>query len=255
MGKQVGRRLSLSLPRRIICDLMHFAMKVPTVPVERRMRLGVLAAARKSALEPRPSWAALFTKAYALVARRRPELRRFYLSFPWPHLYEHPASVATLALERPWRDGEEAVFFIHIAEPDDKPAADVDARVRHAKEAPLESIGSFRRALLVGSLPRPLRRLIWWIGLNLWPRKRANLMGTFGVSAYGGLGAASLHPLSPATTALNWGVIEPDGTVDVRIIYDHRVLDGATVARVLGELESTLNGAMVEELRAAREAA
>src|SRR5262245_21049336 len=114
MAKLTGRRLGLSLPRRLICDLMHFARKVPTVPVQRRMQLGRLAAARHAA-EPRPSWAALFTKAYALVARNRPQLRRFYLSFPWPHLYENSASVATVALERPYRNGEEGVFFVHVA--------------------------------------------------------------------------------------------------------------------------------------------
>lgn len=254
MAQLTGKRIPLSLPRRIICDLMHVARQVPTVPVQRRMRLTEVAAARQGA-NPRPSWAALFCKAYGQVAQSRPELRRFYLKFPWPHLYEHPVSVATVAIERPYRDGEDGIFFVHFAQPEAKSLTEIDARLREGKSAPLESIGSFRRALLIGSLPRPLRRLIWWVGVNLWPRKRAAMMGTFGVSVYGSLGAASLHPLSPATTTLNWGVIEPDGSVDVRIIYDHRVLDGTTVARALAELEATLNGAMAEELRAQRHAA
>ena len=33
-----GRRLRLSLPRRQVCDLMHFAKKVPSIPVQRTMR-------------------------------------------------------------------------------------------------------------------------------------------------------------------------------------------------------------------------
>ena len=37
MGERVGRSFSLSLPRRFICDLLHFAQKVPTVPVQRRL--------------------------------------------------------------------------------------------------------------------------------------------------------------------------------------------------------------------------
>ena len=56
-------------------------------------------------------------------------------------------------------------------------------------------------------------------------------MGTFGVSVYSALGAESLHPLTPLTTALNYGVIQENGDVTVRVIYDHRVMDGATVAR------------------------
>ena len=45
------------------------------------------------------------------------------------------------------------------------------------------------------------RRLLWWTALNLSGRHRARLMGTFGVSVYAGLGAASLHPLSVLTTS------------------------------------------------------
>src|SRR5262249_2914943 len=101
----------------------------------------------------------------------------------------------------------------------------------------------------ISRLPRPLRRLVWWFGLNVWGRKRAQYMGTFGVSVYAGLGAASLHPLSPLTTALNYGVIDESGKVDVRIVYDHRVLDGATVARALAGLECVLHGEILNELR------
>src|SRR5262249_12956978 len=128
----------------------------------------------------------------------------------------------------------------------------VDAALRRFKERPIESIAAFRRTLLVSRLPFPLRRLAWWFGLNAWGRKRAHYMGTFGVSVYAGLGAASLHPLSPLTTTLNYGVLEADGTVDVRLTYDHRVLDGATVARALEHLESILHGEIVAELQALR---
>src|SRR6266540_3674213 len=99
MPQPTGRSLPLSLPRRFICDMMHFAQQVPTVPVERRMSLGPVVAARRQA-NPRPSWCALFTKAYAFVAARWPELRRAYLTFPTPHLYEHPVSIASIAVER-----------------------------------------------------------------------------------------------------------------------------------------------------------
>jgi pyruvate/2-oxoglutarate dehydrogenase complex dihydrolipoamide acyltransferase (E2) component len=43
--------------------------------------------------------------------------------------------------------------------------------------------------------------------------------------------------------------------VDVRLIYDHRVLDGATVARVLTKLEQELNGAVLQELLTVAETA
>ncbi len=94
-----------------------------------------------------------------------------------------------------------------------------------------------------------LRHLLWWLGLNLSGYRRARNWGTFAVSVYSSLGAESLHPLSPLTTTLNYGVIADDGTVDVRIIYDHRVLDGSSVARALADLEQTLNGRLIDSLQ------
>jgi hypothetical protein len=234
------------LPRRFICDLLHFARKVPTVPVQRRMNVAPLMAARQQA-DPKPSWCALFTKAFGAVASARPELRRAYLSFPWPHLYEHSISVASIAVERRLGD-EDAVFFVQIRNPDLLSAEQLDDYLQECKSRPIEMIGTLRRTLRVSRLPRPLRRLLWWIGLNVSGYRRARNWGTFGVSVYSGLGAESLHPLSPLTTALNYGVIADDGTVDVRITYDHRVMDGATIARALADLEDVLNGPVARSL-------
>jgi len=246
MGEAYGRKLSLSPPRRLISDLMHFARQVPSVPVQRRMNVSRLVAARQLA-EPRPSWIALFTKAFAMVAARRPTFRQAYLGFPWPHLYEHPISVASIAIERRIGD-EDAVLFAQLRSPDQMTPDQLDRFIKECKEQPVESIGTFRRALRISRLPRVLRRFIWWLGLNSSGYKRARNLGTFGVSVYSGLGAEGLHPLSPLTTTLNYGVIGEDGNVDVRLIYDHRVLDGATVARALEEMEGILNHDLPEML-------
>ena len=52
--------------------------------------------------------------------------------------------------------------------------------------------------------------------------------------------AGCRHPLSVLTTTLNYGVIAADGTVDVRLIYDHRVMDGSSVARALARRLATV---------------
>ena len=97
-------------------------------------------------------------------------------------------------------------------------------------------------------MPWPLRRLLWWIGLNIG-RQRGNFFGTFGVSVYSALNAESLHPLSPLTALLNYGVVGRDGHLAVRIMYDHRVMDGAIVARALGRMEEILNSIILEEVQ------
>ena len=242
-----GRAIALSAPRRFLTDLLYLASHIPTVPVQRRMQLAGVAAARRAAVG-RPGWPALFLKAYGRVAAEVPELRRAYVCLPWPHLYEYPTSVASVAVEREY-GGEKAVFFGRIYSPAEVPLAETDARLRALVETPVEEVKAFRKLLRVARLPRPLRRFLLWVGLHL-PRSRPDLFGTFGLSVYSSLGSESLHPISPLTTTLTYGVIRADGQVDVRVVYDHRVMDGATVARALARLEAELTGAVCDELRA-----
>jgi hypothetical protein len=240
-----GRIIRLSLPRRMVIDLLHFARHVPTVPVQKRMALKPLMTARAGCRE-RPRWTALFTKAYALMAQEFPAFRRAYIKLPWPHLYEYPRSNAAVIIERDYR-GEHGLFSIALKDPASQPLRDIGRQLEHAYSVPVETIKDIRRALRIARLPRPLRRALWWIGLNSG-RQRGNFFGTFGVSVYSALKAESLHPLSPLTTLLNYGVMDDDGALDVRIIYDHRVMDGATVARALARLEEILNTAIRDEV-------
>lgn len=241
-----GRMIRLSVPRRMVLDLLYFARGIPTVPVQKRMMLGPLAAAR-AACKERPRWTAIFTKAYALMARDFPEFRRAYVKLPWPHLYEYPNSNATIIIERD-HEGEAGLFSISIKEPARQSLRDIGRQLDIGSTAPIESIKDFRRTMNFARLPALIRRPLWWICLN-WGRQRGNYFGTFGVSVYSALQAESLHPLSPLTTLLNYGVMNVDGAVDVRIIYDHRVINGATVARALGRLEDILNTTLLDEVR------
>ena len=142
MAQAAGRHFPLSVPRRFICDLVHFARKVPSVPVERRMQLAGVSDARARS-DKRPSWCAIFTKAYAILAARRPALRTAYLSFPRHRLYEHFTNVASIAVERRIA-GEDCVLFGHIRSPETVPLIELNARLGHFKEAPIQEVGSFR---------------------------------------------------------------------------------------------------------------
>jgi len=242
-----GRRIPLSRARKLVIDFLHFASGVPTVPVQRRVRLQPVIEAR-AALGDRPAWTAIMVKAFAVVSAEVPELRRAYCKFPWPHLYEVPTPVASIVVERDF-EGEKAILIGRIKDPAALPLPELTRRLRAFNDTPVEQVKDFQRALRMTRFPRPVRRAAWWLGLN-WGRQRARHFGTFGVSVYSALGAESLHPLSPLTTILNYGVFSPDGEVDVRVVYDHRVTDGAVIARALGRLEEVLTGPIVEELRA-----
>jgi len=94
-----GTPKTISLPRRLIVDLMHASMGVPFVSLSRSLDIGPLLEARAGAMAP-AGWAAMFVKAFALVARDEPVLRTVYVKWPWPSLYELPKSVASVAIAR-----------------------------------------------------------------------------------------------------------------------------------------------------------
>ena len=211
----------------------------------RQMKINSLVQTR-AALQQRPSWTSIFLKGYGLLSQEVPELRRAYVKLPWPQLYEYPFSVASIAFERDIQ-GEKAVLLNRIRAPERLSLPEIDTQVHLARTREVPKVKEFRRALKFARLPAPLRRLAMWLGLNIG-RQRANYFGTFQFSVYSGLGAESLNPLTPLTTLLNYGPIADDGTVQVRIHYDHRVTDGANIARALRRFEELLEGVVAEEV-------
>ena len=235
-----GRAIKLSPGRRLVGDLMRFSKNIPRITVQRRMNLGPVVQARQE-LDPRPSWTAIFLKGYALLSQETPELRRAYVKLPWPHLYEYPSSIASLAYERE-HSGERVVLLDRIQRPESR-----------SQSRPVMQVKEFRRALNMARVPSTVRRFLMWLGLNIG-RQRPNYFGTFQLSVYSGLGAESFNPLTPLTTLLNYGQIDENGSVDVRVHYDHRVMDGANVARALERLEVIMNTSVADELRSQRDA-
>lgn len=248
--KMPPRHIALSWPRRLIGDLMHFARKVPSIPVERPMDLAALARARVTA-SPAPGWTALFVKGFGLLAREFADLRTSFISQPWDHLVLHDQSVASVAVAKTLPSGERAVLFTKIRGVEKKSLGEIDAHLAKASTRPVEDAGGFRLARNISRLPRFLRRIVWWLVLDWSGTLREKYFGTFGVSSYGMLGAESLHPLSPLAATLNFGPISPEGLVRVRIIYDHRVCDGGVIASALKRLEELLNTEIVDELNGA----
>jgi hypothetical protein len=247
-----GTVRKISLPRRLVADLMHASIRVPFVSLARPLDIRPLLEARALAARP-PGWAAIFVKAFALVAKDQPVLRTLYAKWPWPSFYELPRSVAMVAIARV-EDGQDCVLPQKVAAADTLPLTEVDAQIRHAKDAPIGEVPAFRKILLATRLPLPLRRLIWLIGLN-FGRQRANYFGSFGVTSVAAFGGGELHALSPGPFILSYGVVNPDQTIDVVIRWDHRITDAALIAKALTRLEQVLNTEIATELRGQRQQA
>jgi hypothetical protein len=243
-----SRVLSLTPARRLVNELLRHARKVPTVPHRIGINIGQLAEVRKN-VTPSPPWIVLFTKAFALIAQNRPELRRSYIPWPQPHLYEHPYSICSVLVERTW-DHVESLLSAKIRSPEWQSLAALNDHLRHFQSAPMATISDFRQLMRIAKLPAALRRFIFWSTLSLSGAKRAKRFGTFMISSLGKFGVEQVHPIAPVTTYLTFGPIAANGDVTATCVYDHRVMDGGQVARALSELGPTLNGPIRHELNA-----
>jgi hypothetical protein len=245
-----GTVRKISIPRRLVADLMLASIRVPFVSLSRPLNVRPLIEALALAAEP-PGWAAIFVKAFALVAKDEPVLRTLYAKWPWPSFYELPRSVAMVAIARV-EDGQDCVLPQKVPAADQLPLTEVDAQIRHAKDAPIDEVPAFRKILRVTRLPLPLRRLFWSVGLG-FGRQRANWFGNFGVTSVAAYGAGELHALSPGPFILSYGVVEPDQTIGVVIRWDHRITDAALIAKAMNRLEQVLNTEISAELRGQRQ--
>ena len=250
MSKQTGRNLSITPFRSLVVDLVHFCQKVPGATVERPMNLGRLLAARQACV-PRPSWCAIFVKAMSIVAARRPELRRAYMPFPWPHLYEHPVNIANFTVERRFHD-EDVVFFVQVRSPERRPLTELDQLIHTCKEAPVESVKSFRRAIRMSKVPWPFRRMSMWVGLNVMGKLRSRNFGTFSLTSVAGAGAGIVCLTPLLTTTLHYGLFDDRGNLPMRMTFDHRAIDGVCAARTLVEMEEALQTQILQELLSVR---
>lgn len=244
-AETVGKWLTLPKSRRLVVDLLSFSKKVPSQPLVRHCNVTTVAALRK---QTRISWPALFLKAYGIMAERHPYLRRLYMPWPWAHFYEHPYSIGRMTVARE-HEGEEWVLFARIVKPESIPLSELNDLLVATKNLPVEEVPRFRLQIKFANVPTIIRRFAWWFTLNVSGYLRATNFGTFGLTTVSSLGAVSIHPPSTGATTMTFGPVDENGHVRVTMVYDHRLLDGAQVARYLQELEETLNGEIADELR------
>jgi hypothetical protein len=235
----------LSKYRRATIEVLRLGAQVPLITAQRRMSLQRVAAAR-AARPPAPPWPAIFVKAYALLAQETPVLRQAYFRYPWPRLHQYPFSDAAVAVER-IIEGESFVYPLIVHNAEGYPLAELAEMLRHAKTGDLAAMEVFRYAERIVALPLPLRRLAHWIGYNV-PSYRRHFFGTFGLTTVASEGGELLNLVSPLATVLSYGPFTEGWGIDVRLMFDHRVVDAAPIARALTRLEHLLNGAVADEV-------
>jgi len=240
-----GRRIPLSIARRLLADYMWAASAIARVDVRRRVAFRDLIAARAAIGDAAPSWTAIFVKAFALVAAEFPELRRVYMSWPWPHFYQYDASTVSILQERQIL-GDTGILPLRFYQPDAVPLVELDTMIRRAAAAPIEASRFHRKLIALARLPLLLRRLIWTLLWNV-PRLRREI-GTSAVSSAARWQTDLGTTRSPLPSLLSYGPADANGNVDVRLSFDHRILDGALAGRALTRLDEILNSTILKEL-------
>ena len=227
-----GKYVSVSYFRRLVADLMHFSMKVPSVTVERHLDLARLVAARHSST-PTPTWSAIFTKAYAMIAACPPASRTSYLTFPWGRYYEHSTNIATLNIDRQLANERVVLDASRIRKV--APFRELDEIIRYHQDEPVTNIPSYRAAVRLSRVPWPFRRWMWWAASIASVRSAATTLAHSHSARSAHRGLTSLLPL--LTSQLHYGMIDADGRMEMRLSFDHRVLDGSTAAAAFADLE------------------
>jgi hypothetical protein len=63
-----------------------------------------------------------------------------------------------------------------------------------------------------------------------------------------GHGAGILNLVPLLTSTIHYGLFDAAGHLDVRLAFDHRVLDGAVAAETLAKVEAALLGEILQEV-------
>jgi hypothetical protein len=242
---RIGRNIKLSIARRMIADFLWAASDGGRVSVTRQVAFRDIMDVRDN-LEAAPSWTAIFVKGFALIAAEMPELRRIYISVPWPHFYEYVDSTVCVMHERMIM-GDLGLLPLRFHKPNAVPIQELSEMIKDAAATPLEETSLHRKLVALTHLPLLVRRLIIFVCINV-PRLRREL-GTYGVSSAARWRADLGTSRTPQPCLLSYGPADADGNVTVRLTFDHRVFDGAFAARALARLEEVLNTSILGELR------
>lgn len=231
--------------RATVCDILRYDRYVPTCAHDRRFKLGALAEARRQAAV-RISWPAIFMKAYVLNAGRFPRLRQTWMSWPWPHFYQHAEHVGTLVMHREFED-DDWLFWARLPKLGTRSLRAIQQDIDRYQTQPVEQV--FQRQLWLARRNALFRRFCWWLTFQVSGRKKCKRLGTFFLSTISGKGAEIQEPPSMLTAGFTYGPMDAEDTTRVTMTYDHRMMDGHHVADILAGFECTMQTVMLEELR------
>ncbi|MET9850988.1 2-oxo acid dehydrogenase subunit E2 [Streptomyces ossamyceticus] len=168
-----------------------------------------------------------------------------------PRTVRFSGVTAKLALDRTV-DGERTVLSALLPDLESADLDEIQARVDRYRGPGTERMAEFRGVRMLGRLPVPLGRLAF-AAATRDPARRPAVLGTVAVSSLGHRPVDGFHSSGGTAITLCAGrVVERPVVKDGRLAiapvmrlgltFDHRVVDGAAAADVLGDLKQELEG-------------
>lgn len=182
-------------------------------------------------------------EANAVVAPGWPSL------FRTPRITRFPGVTAKLALDRPV-DGQRTVLSALLPDLEKADLGGIQDRIDRYRGPDAAGLPEFEAVRKLGKLPVPIGRLAFAAALRN-PVRRAGILGTVAVSSLGhrpvdafhSVGGTALTVCAGRVTdrpVVRAGAVAVAPVMRLSLAFDHRVVDGATAADVLGDLKKTL---------------
>lgn len=249
--------------RTIVLDVVRWARRVPSFPVEQVWEAQTLSALRTEFNSQSPasnhadprfsahriSWAALFLRAYGLACRDFPPLRQTFHRFPWGRVFQSDHVGIAICVNRNI-EGQDRLYFGRLEAVDSLSIREIQDRLNYYQYHDPQT--AFRQQHLAAGLPRPLRDLMWWWRIEVNCRRTAQRVGTASLSTLAGQGFYNRNHPCLMTSSLSYSPLDSRGRTTVTLQCDHRVMDGFQAGQaltclrhhfldtVLGELQSQL---------------
>lgn len=206
--------------------------------------------ARLNPGEPAPSYVAYALAAYGRTLATFRSLNSYFRRWPRARLAVYDQVDVAVTIERDFL-GQRVVLLSVLTDAASRPVADIHAFLQHRRQAPLDTLAEYTVYRRLLGLPAWWRRFAFRTFCKPSPASIQRVCGTTAFTSIGRLGSTFTTPLSPCTCTMSLGRVEPrpravGGTVAVRpsawvtLTYDHRVADGADIARAGNHLRDAL---------------
>jgi pyruvate/2-oxoglutarate dehydrogenase complex dihydrolipoamide acyltransferase (E2) component len=166
-----------------------------------------------------------------------------------PRIARYRSVNGKLTLDRTL-NGERVVLAVVLPELERASLDDVQRMVDHYRAGEPDHMPEFKRVRALQRLPWPARALAFRASVRPLAR-RPSMLGTFAVTSLGHRPVDGFHSVGGTTITLGVGrvldrPVARDGqlaiapTMRLSLAFDHRVIDGAQAADVLGEIKAAL---------------